>query len=73
MASPTLSVPSPFSQPRSFTYTGEFISSVLSIVEKIDKKIHPTDACDDVMLDREPRIGPLTIDEVLEGSRRSRL
>lgn len=73
MASPTLSVPSPFPQPRCFTHDGRLISSLIAIVEQIEKKIRPTDAGDDAMLEREPRVGPLTIDEVLDGTaRRSR-
>jgi hypothetical protein len=73
MAYTTVSVPSPFSQPSWFTPDGRLISSLIAIVEKLEKKIHPTDAGDDVMLEREPRVGPLTIDEVLDGiTRRSR-
>ena len=73
MASPTLSVPSPFPQPKWFTHDGRLISSLIAIVEKLEKKIHPTDAGDDVMLEGEPRVGPLTIDKVLDGTaRRSR-
>jgi len=71
MAYTTLSVASPFPQPRCFTYTGELIRSLLAIVEKTEKKIRQTDAGDDVMLEREPRVGPITIDEVLDGARRA--
>jgi hypothetical protein len=38
------------------------------MVEKTEKKFHPTD--DDIMLERESRVGPLTIDEVIGESRR---
>jgi hypothetical protein len=55
MASPTVSVPSSFAQDSPRLYTGNLITSLVSIVERIE---------------RVP-LSPLTIDEVLDGSRRS--
>jgi hypothetical protein len=72
MAYTTVSVPSASPQPNWFTYTGELISSLIAIVERAEKKSRSTDIDDDDMLEREPRVGPLTIDEVLNASRRSR-
>jgi hypothetical protein len=58
----------PVSSQQERPYTGRLIESLLEMVEKTEKKFHPTD--DDIMLERESRVGPLTIDEVIGESRR---
>jgi hypothetical protein len=59
----------PVSSQQERPYTGRLIESLLEMVEKTEKKFHPTD--DDIMLERRPG-EPLTIDEILDRSRRSR-
>jgi hypothetical protein len=54
-------------------YTGNLIDSLLSTAEKANQKAAekiqpPTDPDDDIMLERESRVTPLTIDEVLRKS-----
>jgi hypothetical protein len=72
MAAPTVPVPSAPSQDNN-RYAGRMIESLLSIVETAGKKIQShIDDNVDMMLERESRVStPLTIDEVLDGSRRS--
>jgi hypothetical protein len=50
-------------------YDGKLIITLFAIVEKAEKKFHPTD--DDIILELESRVGHhLTIDEILDGANR---
>ena len=69
MASPTVPVCSASPQENRPMYAGELISSLVAMVERANRS---TDIDDHIMLERELRVGHLTIDEVLDESRRSR-
>jgi hypothetical protein len=69
MATLKLSVSSPFPQTYSPGYAGNLIESLIATVEKAEHKNAELRAVDD----DDVSVGPLTIDEVLDRSKRSKI